>query len=96
MFALLRAFISGQYRGLFQVVLWGAIFFVLAIVGYGFARLQISNQVRHDQDMELGRLAEIHENVLTALHMLQRDAVGVPCSRGFWRRCSALPISPMV
>jgi sensor c-di-GMP phosphodiesterase-like protein len=94
MYALLRAFISGRYRNLFQALVWGAMFFALLVIGYGFVRWQISNQVHRDQDSELGRLAEIHENVVTALHMLQRDTTGAPCSREFMAEMQRVAFLP--
>jgi sensor c-di-GMP phosphodiesterase-like protein len=94
MHALLSVFISGRHRRLFQALLWGAIFFVLLGIGYGFVRWQISNQVRRDQNAELGRLAEIHTNVVSALQMLQHDATGAPCSREFMAEMQRVAFLP--
>ena len=94
MSALVKAFIAGRHRRLFVGVLWGAFFFVLLVIGYGFTLWQIGSHARRDHDAELGRIAEIRRNAVSALNTLQHDATGSPCSPDFLAEMQRIAFLP--
>ncbi|MFA5950788.1 MAG: EAL domain-containing protein [Hyphomicrobium sp.] len=75
-------------------VLWLVILTGLLAVGYAFIWFQIANNLRHDQDFELGRVDKVNADALYALKKSRLEVVAPPCSQEFLtqlKRVSFLP-----
>lgn len=94
MSALVNAFIGGRHERLLLCLLWCALFSSLLGIGYGFIVWQVSSDVRRDQEAELGRLAKIRENAVSALQRLQREVTAPACSRIFLAQLQTIAFLP--
>ena len=94
MSSLVNALIEGRHERLLLCVLWCALFSSLLGIGYGFIVWQVSSYIRHDQEAELSRIAQIRGNAVSALQKLQRDATAPPCSRLFLAQLQTVAFLP--
>lgn len=94
MSALVNALIEGRRERLLLCFLWCALFSSLLGIGYGFIVWQVSSYIRHDQEAELSRIAQIRQNAVSALQRLQREATAPRCSRLFFAQLQTVAFLP--
>ena len=94
MSALVNALIEGRRERLLLCFLWCALFSSLLGIGYGFIVWQVSGYIRHDQEAELSRIAQIRQNAVSALQRLQREATAPRCSRLFFAQLQTVAFLP--
>ena len=56
--------------------------------------LAVSSSIRHDQQAELSRIAQIRQNAVSALLRLQREATAPACSRLFFAQLQTVAFLP--
>lgn len=63
-------------------------------MGYGFIVWQIGSHIRRDQNAELSRIAETHDNAVSALQRLQQEATAPACSHDFLAEMQTIAFIP--
>ncbi len=91
---LVNAFIAGRHQRSLLCALWCVLFCSLLAIGYGFIVWQIDSQIRRDQNAELSRFAEIHDNAVYALQKLQQNATAPACSHDFLAEMQTIAFIP--
>jgi len=75
-------------------MLWLTILTGLLAVGYAFIWFQIANNLRHDQNFELGRIDKVNADALYALKKSKLEVVAPACSQEFLTQLKRVAFLP--